>query len=111
MTSHLFPGRKTTLPESIALDLVHLLLCEDTDENPKPVAETIAALFEFTGNCQVTLGLVCAELQKFADARFIDDETINLYVETRYTPGEFVDRLTSAPSLSANPALTPTPAP
>lgn len=75
-------GNKMTIPEMIAQDIIHALLCHDTEEKAAEIADMIAALFEFTGNGnQLALSLVCKHLQGYADAfDMTPDEFNNLIV-------------------------------
>ena len=59
---------QVTIMQDITADLIAKLLSPDTTENAYQIADTIAALFEFTGNDQFTLWLVTNELEKFANA-------------------------------------------
>jgi len=47
-----------TMPEMIAQDIIHALLCDDVEEKAPEIADMIAALFEFTGNNETELGAV-----------------------------------------------------
>jgi hypothetical protein len=54
--------------DGISSDLVSLLLSTDLCNKIDEIADTLATLFEFTGNDEGFISLVCTELQKYSPA-------------------------------------------
>lgn len=60
--SNIMPAAKLNFINSISADLVNLLLTVDASERSKDIADTLAALFESTGNDISTLDRVNMDL-------------------------------------------------
>lgn len=77
--SLIFAGKMMIYPEEMIIDLIHDLLSfpdEDTLEREKLIAMHIDALFEFTGNCRLSLGRVCVQLEKIVNASVFDMDSL-----------------------------------